>query len=70
MVTFKEDYVKGKGGKVLYAKGTTHAIHYKLADKIVASGGKADVKQIDQVKFIDDQKKALEKAKKEEKDNA
>jgi len=71
MVTFDADYTKVKDGKVLYKKGETHAIHKTLAEKIKNTpGAKVHVKEIDQKKLIEEQKEALEKAKKEEKKNA
>ena len=43
IVTFKEDY-KIKGGKIVYAKGSEHAIHKVNVEKLEAKGVKMDVK--------------------------
>lgn len=51
IVTFQEDYkiqtkktdAKGqplKPARVLYPKGSTHAIHYKVVDQLKTAGGK------------------------------
>lgn len=39
VVTFAEDYTT-KGGKVIYKKGTTHAIHFQTLETIKAKGAK------------------------------
>lgn len=50
IVTFKEDYASKPGkaaGKIIYRKGTVHAIHFKLVKKLEATGVKMDVKKYD-----------------------
>jgi hypothetical protein len=37
LVTFKEDFAPAR--KVIYAKGTTHAIHFKTLEVIKRKGG-------------------------------
>lgn len=49
IVTFKEDY-KIKGGKVVYAKDTTHAIHVDTVTKLEKRKVKMDVKTFDEAK--------------------
>ena len=45
IVTFESDY-KLKKGKVVYKKGTTHAIHKSTVEKIKESGAKCSVKTL------------------------
>jgi hypothetical protein len=70
IVTFKEDYNPqrreegGKvavAGKVLYKKGQTYAIHYKLVEKIKKRGAKFDAEKLDVQKAIE-KRKAMKKA--------
>lgn len=58
VVTFKEDYTS-KTGKVLFKKGRTIAMHNRTINKIIARGGKADVKPFDKAKAVSKAKKAL-----------
>ena len=74
IVTFKEDYshgMKSKKGdpiigpdgkqlrRVFYKKNSTHAIHYKLVDKLREQGAKMDVKELDLKKVREQRKKIL-----------
>jgi len=43
IVTFNEDY-KIKGGRVIYSKGSTHAIHKNTVAKLEGRKVKMDVK--------------------------
>lgn len=50
IVTFKEDYTSKPGkakGKVIYKKGTVHAIHFKTVQQLQLNGAKMDVKKYD-----------------------
>lgn len=50
IVTFKEDYASKAGkaaGKVIYRKGSVHAIHFKLVKQLETKGAKMDVKKYD-----------------------
>jgi len=63
VVTFKEAY-KSKSGKVIYAAGSTHAIHKDLAAKLAKKSKGIDVKDFDQKGEIAKAKKAFEDSKK------
>lgn len=64
IVTFQEDYTvpTEKGGtRVLYKKGTTHAMHKSIADKLKEKGAKCIIVPLDHKKIIEERKKAFEK---------
>lgn len=56
VVTFAEDYTD-KGGRVIYKKGTTHAMHFQTLEKIKSKGAKIKVDALD-VKKIEEKAKA------------
>ena len=58
-VTFQADY-KSKKGTVIYAKGTTHYIHFKTVEKLKNNKAKFTAKEFDADKL----KKAKDKLKK------
>lgn len=60
LVTFEADYAPG--GKTIYKKGETHAIHHETVDKIQKVGAKMIVKTLDPKKIVDEKKKVLAKA--------
>lgn len=62
VVVFKNDYVSN-GGKVLYAKGIEHAIHYKTVEKLEARGVSMKVSEFES-KRIDAAKQKFEESKK------
>lgn len=74
IVTFKEDYsvvktdkngepIMGADGKpqrqVYYKKGSEHAIHYKVVEKLKANGAKMDVELFDRKAYIKREKEKL-----------
>lgn len=62
MVTFEEDYssVPGKAkSEVIYAKGSTHAIHQNIVAKLQAKNVKMKVKEFDHAAYIAKSKKQL-----------
>lgn len=73
IVTFKEDYgvnkldkngehiiVDGKPSKIIYYyKGTTHAIHFKVVDKLKKNGAKIDVELFDRKAYVAREKEKL-----------
>lgn len=62
VVTFEEDYssVPGKAkGEVIYAKGSTHAIHQNTVAKLQAKSVKMKVKEFDHGAYIAKSKKQL-----------
>ena len=61
LVTFKEDYRAKKGGKVIYLKGETHAMHQSTAEKIKNNDGKIEVKEYNRGKEIEKAKAKVEK---------
>ena len=64
VVKFKADYPKK--GKVIYAKGSEHPIHFKTVETLKKNGAEMDVKEFDQKKAIAEAKKTFEdNAKKE-----
>lgn len=60
IVTFEADYAPG--GKPIYKKGETHAIHHETVEKLKNVGAKMVVKTLEPKKIVDEKKKALEKA--------
>lgn len=63
VVTFKEDYHSKPGALLnadpIYRKGESHAIHFKLVDKLRESGAKIDAKPFDEQASIAKRKKIL-----------
>lgn len=67
IVKFEEDYPnfpKGTAGRVIYAKGSEHPIHYKTVEKLEARGVKMKVSKFDEKAEIQKAKDELEKNKK------
>lgn len=62
VVVFDENYPKGKNSKVIYEKGSEHAIHYKTVEKLEAKGVKMKVSNFDEKKEVAKAKEAFEKA--------
>ena len=60
IVTFEADY-KLKNGKVVYKKGTTHAIHKSTVEKIKEKGAKCSVKTLDEFQKEQKAKEAKKK---------
>lgn len=63
IVTFKEDYKVANGTRVIYAKGSTHAIHKDLVKKLQLAKAQIDVKEFDKEKAVEAAKKRLKKQK-------
>ena len=62
VVTFKEDYASKPGlekGEVIFAKGSTHAIHQNTVAKLQAKSVKMDVKEFDHPAYVNRSKKQL-----------
>lgn len=54
IVTFKEDYFSkaGAGKEPIYKKGSTHAIHHALVDKLKEKGAKMEIKEVNEQAYI------------------
>lgn len=62
IVTFNEDYASTPGkekAEVIYAKGSTHAIHQNIVAKLQAKSVKMSVKEFDHTAYITRSKKQL-----------
>lgn len=62
IVYFTEDYAVN--GRVFYKKGSTHAIHKTVADKLVKAGAKCKVDKLDSKKAEEEKKVKLGKQRK------
>ena len=65
IVTFKEDYAVPRVDKngdptdqkiVYYKKGSRHAIHFKVVDKLKSKGAKMDIELFDRKGFLEKEK--------------
>lgn len=70
IVTFKEDYAVQRVDKngdptegkiVYYKKGSQHAIHYTVVDKLKKNGAKMEVEHFDRKAFVAREKEKLMK---------
>lgn len=62
IVTFEENYPKeAKEGKVIYAKGSTHPIHFKTVEKLQEKKVKMKVEKFDEKTEVAKAKEAFEK---------
>jgi hypothetical protein len=52
--------------RVFYKKNSTHAIHYKLVDKLREQGAKMEVKELDLKKVRDQRKRKMGERKKKQ----
>lgn len=52
--------------RVFYKKNSTHAIHYKLVDKLSTQGAKMEVKELDLKKVREGRKKVIAERKRKQ----
>lgn len=75
IVKIKEDFnpskneKENKPGRVLYKKGSEHAIHHKLLAKLKAKGLKYEVKEVDFKKIEEQARLKLKRQLKAEKED-
>lgn len=67
IVTFKEDYsvtnTETKEVRVYYKKGSKHAIHWKVVEKLKEKGAKMDVTKFDRKAYVEREKEKVQKKK-------